>query len=305
MRSATAIGISLAGAALLGIALWPRRRDELVHPTHGSDVPQPQPRPAAPVASVVTPPLTATRAPMYTTESWRPWLIPLCIKAGIPIEFMMEWLRIESGGDPCAVGNPFASFANGAYPLESGLVQLYGPDDYTATKADPAAMRAYCKPKQMLPVRDHNGVQLTNKDGSPMFAMGFPQGVTRALTLDEQAEQARAAVAKVSSDMRSAGHMLTNVGARWATTSPDFWMFVKLQHALPGLASAIRFTAKQLGHAPSGWREYATSVLSEPVLAMIQADPGMVETWNHHTDFAHELANAEKTGSVVRGAAMS
>ena len=294
-----------ATAALAWRALSSHDDAPVARSTRGNYAP-PRPQPtttAQPQPNVA--PVQSGPTPAYTTESWRPILIPLCVKAGIPIEFMMKWLQVESGGDPCAVGNPFASFSNGAYPLESGLVQLFGPDDYTATKADPAAMRAYCKPKQMMAVRDHNGVQLTNKDGTPMFAMGFPQGVTRALTPDEVAEQARATVAKVSSDMRSAGRMLAGVGAHWPTTAPDFWMFVKLQHALPGLASSIRFVAKQLGRAPTGWHEFSTTILSEPVLGMIQADPNMKETWNHHADFAHELANAEKTGGIVQGPALS
>lgn len=243
----------------------------------------------APSAPVLPP--KAGKPPMYNTESWRPIVIPIASEKGIPIEFLMKWIDVESGGQPCAVGNKFASYDNGVHPLEAGLVQLYGPDDYKLTGADPTAIRAYCKPKYLAPTGGKGA------DGKPLMAMAFSQECSRPLTPAEMGEAVRYSAAKVLADAQRASQILASVGSQWSHFSPDYWKFVKLQHALPGLAKAISYTKLVLGYAPKTWSEYRTTVMLDSVQEMIKEHDPL--TWKYREGFANDLENADKTGSVV------
>lgn len=258
--------------------------------------------PFTPIAPIAPPPFysISSRPPapsgpskgiMYSTESWRLVLIPLVAVAGIPLEYALRHIEVESDGNPCAVGNPFASYDGGVHPREAGIAQLYGPDDYATTKTDPTALRAYCAPKYMGTYKDASGVAHQ--------AMAFSQMCSRALTAEEMLAQANSLVALIVASRHRADHLLMSVGATWPTTSSDYWKFVKLQHGIPGLANAIVYTKDVLGRAPRSWSEFASTVTEPATLALIKAhDP---QTFAYAESFAKVLANAEKTGGVVVG----
>lgn len=228
---------------------------------------------------------------MYNAESWRPYIAPLAKAAGIPLEYAMKHGEVESGWNPCSVGNPFASYDGGIHPREAGIAQLYGPDDYATTHADPTALRAYCAPSYM------------SKDASGAPRLAFSQQVTRALTSDEMLAQATSLIALITASRHRADRLLASVGAAWPTTSSDYWRFVKLQHGIPGLANAIAYVRETLGRAPSSWSEFATTVMGAPTLALIKEhDPS---TFGYVGSFPKVLANADKTGAVVQGLSLS
>ena len=303
-----AVGVLGAGAAAAGIAFKLRRGRGRESDGAGDRASARQPRTFAPSqelgdrgARFAAPAQDGKIKPMsttaYSTETWRPVLIPLVAIAGIPIEFVLKWIDVESAGQPCAVGNAFASFDGGAHPRETGIVQLYGPDDYKTTHADPSALRAYCMPKYAAVLKGPDGRPLLDANGQPKTAMAFSQQCSRELTADEMYEQARVTVALVEAEMARADRLLAGVGSAWSRSSPDYWKFVKLQHGIPGLANAIGYVKDVLGYAPTTWAQYRATVLTPECEALIKAhDPG---TYNYVGEFAKVLANAEKTGGAV------
>lgn len=284
-----------AAAALVWRVASHGEAERFVPTPHAPAPPQPGAGSSGPPpAPIVTLPPT-TRGPLYNTESWRPFLAPLASAANIPLEYAMKHVEVESGGNPCAVGNPFASYDGGVHPREAGIAQLYGPDDYATTKADPTALRAYCAPAYMSSYKDGNGVSHP--------AMAFSQTVTRALTSEEMIAQATSLIALIAASRHRADRLLASVGAAWPTTSADYWKFVKLQHGIPGLANAIAYARDILGRAPASWAEFASTVMTPPTLALIKAhDPG---TFAYVGSFPKVLANADKTGGVVLGPSLS
>jgi hypothetical protein len=289
--------IFLGGAAALAWRIVSHDEPHLhaTPPSRPPRMPQPGGGSGNPIPVPIAPLPPTTRGPVYNTESWRPYLTPLAAAAGIPIEYALQHVVVESGGNPCAVGNPFASFDGGKHPREAGIAQLYGPDDYATTKADPDAFRAYCAPSYMSTYKDANGVAHQ--------AMAFSQSVTRALTSEEMIAQASSLIALITASRHRADRLLASVGATWPPTSGDYWKFVKLQHGIPGLANAIVYVRDTLGRAPLSWAEFAATVVGAPTLALIQAhDPN---TYAYAGSFAKVLANAEKTGGVVQGPALS
>lgn len=244
----------------------------------------------------------------YNTESWRPIMIAVAPSSGVPIEFAMEWIRRESRGKPCAVGNRFASFDGGKHPRETGIGQLYGPDDYATTKTDPEALRSYCNPKYLASIVDGNGHPVLGKDGKQVQEWAFSQQCARDLTPSEMGEQVRSFMALVKACQHRADHLLSSVGAKWNTSSPDYWKFVKLQHGIPGLANAIAYVTQILTRAPESWNEYATTVMTDPVLALIKEhDAGTYKYYDNPPyvkapgEFPKTLNNADQTGGVVVG----
>lgn len=231
----------------------------------------------------------------YTAADWHPYLAPLLATAAEPPAFAAKWLTIESDFQPCAVGNVFASFVwpkdGKRYPLEAGLAQLYGPDDYSLLGVEPSAFRAYAAPDYLATWIDAKGMTHSG--------IAHSQVCVRALTPDEMHVQAKSVVDKITTARHAADRLLSSVGAVWSPTSADYWAFVKLQHALPGLAKAIGYVRADLGRAPMSWVEFSATVLSRAVLDQIKAhDPN---TWNHSAGFANDLHNAWETGAVVSG----
>lgn len=212
-----------------------------------------------------------------TMSDWARILAPMCLDADIPLPFALKWIKLESGGNPCAVGVP-AQHGRGSdptytqYPREIGIAQLFSPDDFQALKIKPASFRAYCAPER-------NGE--------------FPQDVIRPLTLDEIHQQAIAAIGKIQLDRARAQRQLRNIqaGPQWAPDRADFWKVVKLQHGIPGIASSgLPAVTRKLGRPPIDWGEFRRT------LANVKLDAG---TEAYRSEFNRTLNAAENTASEI------
>lgn len=270
------LAVLFAGGLIAGALLW--RRDVVLGrgsaaPSSRSQQPTPPAPPAVPPAPTPTP---SGPVPVYTADSWLSYVQPLAERAGIPLAYVQQWAKIESGWQPCAVGNPFASF-DGVNPLEAGLAQLYGPDDYQALKLDPSALRTYCAPRYLDPTTGR---------------MAFSQHHARALAPHEMMLQAAALVGKIALSAKQADKVL---GGTWDRTGRDFWTFVKLHgHGLPNLGPDV---IALLGHVPASWAEFRAAASSPEMLAYLKAhDPA---TYGHAEAIPAALLNAEKTAAVV------
>lgn len=202
----------------------------------------------------------------YPLSNWRPVVdavaIPEAVKLGLdPLQFArfaMEWIKVESGGKPCAVGK-LTSHGPDGEPRELGLFQIYNPDDLVRLKISSKALRAYCVP------------------GS--------QECSRPLTADEMRYQVDSGIKLISWCVRSARNTLAANGASWG--EKDMYRACKLVHGLPGiLKSGIPATKKKLGHAPHSWSEFRAT------LANVVLDAG---TEKYRSSFDRILDNAEKT----------
>ena len=279
------------GGVVAGALLW--RRDAVLRgtipavrepsPLPGSDARAAERSPAVPAPAPAVP---AGPPPVYSVATWLPYVQPLAVAAGIPTAYAQKWNEVESVGKPCAVGRAFASF-DGVHPRESGIAQLYGPDDYKALGIDPAAFRAYCAPQYMATYKDANGKQ--------QQALAFSQNHTRALTPAEMNDQARALVNKIVLSANAADKLL---GGHWGRDTADYWAFVKLiGHGLPGLAHAMPYVTQHLGYFPATWAEFRMSVFQPDVLAKIKEhDP---VTYGYLAEFPKALTNAEKVAAVI------
>jgi hypothetical protein len=267
------------GGVVAGVLLW--RRDAVprgaISPTRqplspsgpsGDGARSAERSPAVPAPAPAVP---AGQPPVYSVATWLPYVQPLAVAAGIPTAYAQKWNEVESAGQPCAVGWPFASF-DGVHPLESGIAQLYGPDDYKALGIDPAAFRAYCAPRYMRTYKDANGKQ--------QQALAFSQNHTRALIPAEMNAQAKALIDKIVISAHLADQLLAG---RWDRSSFDYWAFVKLRgHGIPALAACIPIVADYLGHFPS-WAEFRANVHQPEVLEKIRLQ--QPEAYKHLGDW--------------------
>lgn len=147
-------------------------------------------------------------------EAWRSRIAARA--DGIPVDFILAWIRHESGGNPCSVG-----IIEDGFNVEAGIIQSYHPDDdrFGATSAQ---LRASCK--------------------------GTTSTQTRPLTDDEKDLQAKVAVNLVKNAVSVARSR--NV-AGWPETSSDFGKLVKLHHGLPIIAKVLLPAAHKAGSAGS------------------------------------------------------
>lgn len=207
----------------------------------------------------------------YNTESWRSYLEPMCKLHNIPYPFARASIDEESGGNPCAIGEPGALGPDGN-PRELGLIQLYNPDDLQLLKVSGTKMRAFCVPGKIQVM--HRG----------RMVWTHRQDVARLLTPDEMTEQASLVVGKILQARSEAMRYATAAGLAWPEI--ELWRLVKLVHGLPGLVHGVLAATKQLGSAPSSWQAYRDLVES----GQITLDD---QTEKYRSDFAAIFNNAE------------
>ena len=209
---------------------------------------------------------------------------PLAAPLGIQTPYTAKWLDMESGGNPCSVGNPGAHAPDG-FPREMGIAQFYNPDDLKMLGATSAELRAYCVPG------DQHDVVYKGKT-----IKGFSQALTRPLTPEEIAKQAAMTVGLIHKAVGSATADLMAAGATspaWSKTSRDFWRLVKLQHGLPVLSrEGLPAVKAFLGRAPSSWAEFR---------ACLQNGQAKIDAKNqaeYFSEFARIFDNAELCASA-------
>lgn len=216
--------------------------------------------------------------PDYPVEAWRPTVEQLIATAypRVLSPIAMKWLEDESGGNPCAFGDPPPiGTAPDGNPREIGLGQLYNPDDFKRLGISPSAFRAYCVP----------GTQKRS----------------RKLTPDEMIAQVKYTVLEpIGWGMEKADAAVTAYGLD-AWEPPDYWKLVKAPHALPGiLQQGMPAVVKKLGRAPSGWLEFRQELgMDDPAIRekvkrkeQLTADEKVKWRWMRALDACEKIGNA-------------
>lgn len=198
-------------------------------------------------------------------KAWEPAVQAIASLAGVPWRFAMEWLRAESGGNPCAFGLATQFGPDGKLPREIGLFQLYNPNDFQKLGVDPAAMRAYCVPGT--------------------------QRLSRKLTPEEVQYQIEAGIGLIKLCQAEADKTMAAVGVDWHHGA-DYWAMVKLYHALPViLRPGLANVAKRLGRPPINWMEFRKTY--EDIVPAAKFNPKLKKQnreWR-------ALNNAQETGA--------
>ena len=210
----------------------------------------------------------------YTLEFWRPRVARLIAAEfpRVPEAYAMAWMGMESGGNPCAVGEPGQLGQGSNQPAEIGLGQLYNPDDFKKFGQDPAKFRAYAPEAAPLAMRyrqaqaeakvahDAGNQQAETIARATMRVIATQiQSRTRQLTDAECDDQVRwTLLAKIADDMKIADREVATYSlAHWS--APDYYKLVKAPHALPVILSrGLPAVVKKLGRAPMSWAEFRT-----------------------------------------------
>jgi hypothetical protein len=208
--------------------------------------------------------------PDYPLHSWAPIVASLIpsVAPRTPQAFAMKWLEIESGGNPCAVGDPGQLGPDGN-PAEIGIGQLYNPDDFVAFGARAGDFRAYCPAAAQLAaayrqaqqdyadaVKAGDTAAQTAARARMAAAARQMQTKTRPLTQAELAAQAKVTLLdKIEQGITHADALVHEYGLAWSV--PDYWKLVKAPHALPAiLGNGLPAVVKKLGRAPHSWAEF-------------------------------------------------
>lgn len=193
-------------------------------------------------------------------ESWRGLVTEMA--NGIPVEFLLNWIRVESGGNPCSVG---------IKGKEAGIAQTYHPDDdkYGATFSQ---LRAACD--------------------------GDTSKLARPLTDAERRLQVIVLVNYVTAAANTVRAQLLGAGATWVDAGPlsrDFWRMVKLRHALPAIpAYCLKAYRSAVGKPPPDWQTWRRWFESLSASEVVKIN-SVLQNWSSSEQRARLLNNAEKT----------
>lgn len=205
---------------------------------------------------------TEVKGNKYTLLHWTPYIAPLCMNARVSIPFALGWIRVESGGNPCAWGSAKSKGPDG-HPREQGIGQFYNPDDFTRYGIPSGSLRVYCVPNS--------------------------QSCSRELTDEEMSAQARYLLALITHCREVAGAASAKSDLRW--TGKDMYRLTKLVHGLPGLVKqGVPRTTLKLGRAPNNWDEFKSAIASTKL------DDG---TERYRALFPRLFLNAEKVASSL------
>lgn len=182
-------------------------------------------------------------------RQWQPLVTQFAQPLGIPTEVALMWIQLESGGNPCSIGetkNP---------PQEYGLAQLNYPyDEKYGTRAK---LRAYCNNTAQPP-----GIPANTAAGRIAWAI-FRKALesqTRPLTQAEREEQVRSGILLIQHCREFAQGYAAKAGVNW--NAPDRWKLVKLVHGLPTLVALLPVATRKLGRAPKSFAEFRNTVES-------------------------------------------
>ncbi len=209
---------------------------------------------------------------------WLPFVKVAAATAGIPWEFAYAWMGIESGGNPCAVGNRLITIPPGNYPREVGLFQIYNPDDFKELGIKPDELCAYC---------------VRPEPGKPN-----PQKLSRQLTPNEIGRAMGIGMKFIGLKRKDADKYMMLSGVKWPVTSPDYWRMVKLPHALPViLNTGLSQVTRLLGRPPTNWQEFRGTY--EKINPRARFDPAKARAKQEQDGYYRALENAEWTGGQV------
>lgn len=150
---------------------------------------------------------------------------------GLPVDAILEWIRIESGGDMCSTGTP----------SEAGIFQLSFPDDakYGATLD---GLRALCERSKHQNPADISWLSEADLD----MEIG-------------------AGIRKISAGRDIVRRVFSGNRVSWPETSFDFGSAVKQIHATPAvITELVPKIAKQSG-PPTNWPDLRQRVNAFPI----------------------------------------
>jgi hypothetical protein len=149
----------------------------------------------------------------------------------LPVDAILEWILIESGGDMCSTGTPG----------EAGIFQLSFPDDakYGATLE---RLRAICERSKRQNPADISWLSEEDLD------MEVGAGVRKILAARDTVR-----------------HVFTQSGVAWPETSFDFGSAVKQIHATPGVITELVPKIVRASGPLNGWSDLRARVLAFPI----------------------------------------
>lgn len=156
----------------------------------------------------------------------------------LPIDAILEWIRIESGGDMCSTGTSG----------EAGIFQLLFPDD-ARYGASLEGLRAICERSKRQNPADISWLSDADLD------MEVGAGVRKI-----------AAARDVVRGVFAQSHVI------WPETSFDFGSAVKQIHATPGVITELVPKLSRAGGPPGSWSDLRQRVVGFPI---DQMGPGL------------------------------
>ena len=240
MSNGRAVGVAIGVGAIAGLVAFLSRSSRASASTYGSPRERPGVRSELPIGTF--PPLV---------ERWRAEVGKR--SQGLPVDPLLEWIRIESGGDMCAIGGP----------TEVGIFQLFFPGDakYGATLD---GLRALCSKSKTQNPRDISWLTEADLD------MQVGAGIRKVLAARERVRQ-----------------VFGQNGVHWPEGSFDFGSAIKQIHATPAVITELvpKITRRD-GAPPTSWSDLRQKVMSFPVAQM---GDGLKRLWNAPSK--HGLAN--------------
>jgi hypothetical protein len=182
----------------------------------------------------------------------------------LPVDAILEWIRIESGGDMCSTGTP----------SEVGIFQLLFPSDakYGATLE---GLRAICKRSQQQNPADISWLSEADLD-----------------------MEVGAGIRKILAERDVVRRVLAQAGVGWPETSFDFGSAVKQMHAAPAVITELVPKIARQG-APGSWSALRQRVMTFPVDQMGSGLRALATALSHHglkNRLEDTLRNAESIG---------
>lgn len=198
-----------------------------------------------------------------STDDWSDVLAPRL--GNTPLEFVLKWIAVESGGNPCATGA-----VSGSFVKEAGIGQVYFESPSQRTfGVTLGELRAACSGTSQAQQRDLTGAELAAQADSLMAMVHhFEDVATQQLGRFD--------------------------GLSWNTR--DFYCLVKLQHGLPGIPKSYLSSAVFGEEAPVDWGTFRAAVESMSISDLSNIDNG---TARYASGFGKVFNNAEKTASVL------
>lgn len=183
----------------------------------------------------------------------------------LPVPALLEWIRIESGGDMCSTGTPY----------EVGIFQLMFPADakYGATLE---GLQAICKKSQHQDPSDISWLSEGELD------MEVGAGINKILAARDEVRRA-----------------LAQSSVTWPERSFDFGSAVKQIHAAPAVISELIPKITRQGGPPASWRELRRRVMEFPTEQMGQGLRALAHAPSKHglrNRLEDTLENAEIVG---------
>lgn len=178
------------------------------------------------------PPISPTGRFPPLVERWRREVQK---RAGdLPVDAILEWILIESGGDMCSTGGP----------REIGIFQLSFPDDakYGATLE---GLRSICERSRHQNPADISWLSEADLD------MVVGAGIRKILAARDVVR-----------------HVLPQSGVTWPETSFDFGSAVKQIHATPAVITELVPKIARRGSPPATWADLRQQVMSFPTAQM-------------------------------------